>query len=309
MAAPRKTKSLGDIVKAVESSVQLNETSSDTARLSEMASTLKNLKSVPLADVSKEISELKMFCTNTLDSLSNSIVAKLSMLEQIDKSIMFQQENLDRVHKITIEATTLESLLLAQEAQRKVFNDEMDLVKKTWLRDQEAYNYQQTLAKRKDADDFDVFKKRRVNDLEEIYKNKMQEVVEKESVLAKMKADYEAAIIRGENFQHELNEKLEEQAKKITAELTKQFNFDLRIAQKDAENASRLSIQTVSSQNSRIAELEKQLADSRNQENTAISRLQQIAEKSIENAGKATPIVFSGSSNDSNNFNEIKRGK
>jgi len=243
----------------------MNETNSDMARVAEMANSLKNLKTIQSSDISKEISELKVFTTNTLDSLANNIVAKISMLEQIDKAISFQQENLERVHKINIATTTLESLLLAQEAQKKLFDEEMAAIKQTWMREQEAYKYQLTKDQRKDADDFDVFRKKRMAAFEEERNERLQEITEREA----------------------------------------EFSFQIKLMQKDNENAAKLAEQTISSLQKRNAELEKQVSDLRNQENMATQRVQAIAEKAIENASKQQ-TVFMPNQNDSN-YTEMKR--
>jgi hypothetical protein len=309
MAVAKKTKSVGEIAKSVESSISLNETNSDMARLTQMASTIKNLKSVLPSDVSKEIGELKMFCTSSLDSLSNNIITKVSMLEDIDKAISFQQENLDRVHKITVAASTLESLLLAQEVQRKEFEAEVNGTKQLWLRDQNDYKYEQSLIKRKDADDFEAFKKGRIAALEEVYKDKMKEVLERDAALREMKSEYDTAIGAAQGFDSRLGYALTEQEKVITERLTKDFNYQLRMSQKDAENAAKLANQTISSQQSRIVELERAIAEVRAQENKATERVQQIAEKAIENASKSNTVIMPNNQSEQNSFTENKRGK
>ena len=304
MAVKRRT-TVGDVIKSVESNVSVNETSSDMARVMEMASTLKNLKSVATSDVSKEISELKMFTTSTLDSLANSIIGKLGMLEQIDKAINFQQENLERVNKITIAATTLESLLLAQETQRQAFNEEMDLVKKQWQRDQDAYKYQLSLEKRNDADSFEALKKKRILELEDFCKGKLNDLADKETALNKQKAEYDLVIVEAKEFPARLEHALNSKEQEVRNQMMKDFEFQLRIAQKDSENAARLADQTIRSQTARINELEKQITDLRIQESKATERVQQIAEKAIENSVKSNTVFVPNQQNE--NFVENKR--
>jgi hypothetical protein len=92
----------------------------------------------------------------------------------------------------------------------------------------------------------------------------------------------------------------------ITEKLTKEFNYLIKLNQKDSDNAAKLADQTIRSLQARNSELEKQIADARMQESMSTQRVQQIAEKAIESATKQTVLV-SNTASEQSNYNEKLR--
>lgn len=83
-------------------------------------------KSLSNEGIIKEVSELKVGISSSLDKLADQFVAEYKKFEDLQKAISIEKQNLEDLYQLSANADSLAAMLMAQKEQREKFEEEME---------------------------------------------------------------------------------------------------------------------------------------------------------------------------------------
>ncbi|MBI5416349.1 hypothetical protein HZA55_00130 [Candidatus Poribacteria bacterium] len=121
---------------------------------------VKKASSYTVEGIVKGLADLKLDLSKTLTDLSDKLITEANKLEEVQKAITIESKNLEEIHDIKIAAGTLGILIGTHEEKKKIFEDEMNIERAHWQKEQEEY---EKITKERDAN----IKKEREREIEE----------------------------------------------------------------------------------------------------------------------------------------------
>ncbi|MCD6113661.1 MAG: hypothetical protein J7J86_10420, partial [Bacteroidales bacterium] len=125
---------------------------------------LDQISSISTGTIIKNITDLKMSVTGALDKMEEQMTATYKEFERIKEAVKIEKENLEELYQITTNAHSLAALIAAQKEQKEIFEIEMSEKKRIWK--EEEIKRQQEIKEAEDA-----LKKARKRDEEEYQYN------------------------------------------------------------------------------------------------------------------------------------------
>jgi colicin import membrane protein len=258
------------------------------------------VKGLSIDSVSRSITETQVEVQRVLADLSGRVMERLQELENLEETIRVRTDDLKKLHAIEVQATTLDELEEQIKEQRRMWDEEQLLKKrefaeqqsernKSWKREQEEYQYKQTMENRKVEDAFkasmDLLTKQNKDKqelLEKQWNEREVELKKRETELAELKAFKEAAP--------EMIRKAANEATAIaTNSVKREYEQKGQLAAKDAEMEKRLAEQAVASLQKTITELQAQIVTLKAGLEQAQRDVKEISAKALESAsGRAT---------------------
>jgi hypothetical protein len=274
-------------------------------------------------DIIHNIAELKLQVNQDLENLGKSLLLEKEKLNNLQQSIETQEKYLKDVYDITVNAESLEALLLAQQRKKTEFDEwiniakekftlemsekktkwskeqieyeltqkeKQDFQKKEWKRQEEEHNYQQKTSRQQDEDQY----KQKQIQQERVLAEQLQKVesscLEREAViLAKEKEFAELAEYKA-NVESELEKTINKATQQLQKELEYNFKTELTIKSKESESEIALLKQNIgflenkiNDQDKTISYLNKQLSESQLQS-------QNLAKKVIEGNARINDV-------------------
>src|ERR1039458_1366585 len=317
--APRPKRSKAEIDEAFaeirEEAVAARETlepKTEEHRKQKESEVRQSVQGLSVDTVVGGISNLGLEVSKSLATLSEQLVQEVNRLATIREAVTLEQNELERLHKIDVAATSIDQLVqdysrqkdqLEAEivTQRTAWEDEQkqrerdskeqeELLRKQRQREAEEYEYRKGLERKKAQDKYD----------EEI-KLLARANKEKQEALEKSWREREVALQAGEEELQRLRkeaaefpDRLRQESQAVVAEAVRatEQNFEQRIVLlgKDSEGEKRLAElrikaleETLTRQSAQVAALEKQLDEAKRQ-------VQEIAVKAIEGASGARAL-------------------
>ncbi len=284
----------------------------ETARIRE-AEIRQAIDGVTVEKVVQTISTLGLDVSRSLADISGKLLEQVKLLADVQEAVALERKELERLHKIDVAATALDQLVEDYARQNRELEAEIAARRAEWeeeartaererkeqeesLRKQrqreiEDYEYKKNLERKKAQDRYEEEQR-----LQEKRNQERQEMLEKswqQREAALKEREEELARLQKENA--EFPARLQKEAKTAAEEAARaaeaRFQQQTLILQKDAEAERRLFglqvkalEETVARQAERIAALEKQLAEAKQQ-------VQDIAVKAIEGASGAKALA------------------
>lgn len=272
----------------------------------------------------KDLANLKLGITDTLDRISNQLATEIDALKEVQEAIAVEQSNLKNLHDITQEANSLQALVVSQTEAKEEFEEKISQARALWDQETKAFQKtQQELAKETNKQrvweneqyTYDLARKRKVE--EDAYKEthdqqvkafaaavqtKSQELDAREVALGAKEA--EVAALR-ENVSKAEEVTKAEAARQVaiaTNSLKKDLTHEHALAKLQLENQLNLKLSDINSLTQRINELTKQNTELDAKYKMATDKVQAIAEKAIDGASKQN-MVFQVPSQDNSNSN------
>jgi hypothetical protein len=263
--------------------------------------------------VAQRISALGIDVSKALASVSNQLVAEVNQLTQLREAVALEQKELERLHQIDVTATAIGHLVEDYQNQRQQLESEMVSQRTAWIEEKQAAAREQKeideavrKQRQRESDDYEYKKalerKKAQDSYDESVRLQQKQNTEKQQTLEKSWAEREGALQTRERELSELRAqvdtlpaRLKEERDRATSEATasirSQFEQQIALLKKDAENDRKLSemkIQSLESgsahQLAQIDLLSKQLEDAKRQ-------VQDIAVKAIEGASGAKALA------------------
>ncbi len=264
----------------------------------------------------KDLGETKLTISRSLDELGEKLVSEYKKLTDLQNAINIEKSYLDEIYQIKIEADSLAALLGAQKEKKIEFENEIEKkkldfeeemiqkrlqwkteqdafeaarkerdsqLKKERIREEEEYNYNQLLTRKKDNDEYNEKK----ITLEKNFN-------EREAAIAQREKEYLELNVKVETFVTELQKAQEDVKNAVTAELETKHKFQADLLNKELDGERKLNKQIITSLENKIKEQEIQIKKLSERADDSISQVHSIAMKAVEGSQKG----FTGSNSD-----------
>lgn len=285
-------------------------------------------------DIIHNVSELKIQVGENLENLTKTLLHERAKLSELQEAIIIEQNRLKEAHEITINANSLEALLLAQKKKREEFEQWIELEKekfksemserkaswakesqeyeqirkekieqhkKEWARLEEEHEYQKKITQQKDSDEYQLKKELLHRELED----KRKKFEEEFSLRASKITAQEQEILDLRKFkdtsENQLKIHIEEAKKQLIVETEQKYKYQSELVQK--ETAAEISLLK-----QKIVFLEEKLQEKNNiidklthQLSNAQAQSQELAKKIIDANAKINIV--------SNSYKDIQNIK
>jgi hypothetical protein len=291
--------------------------------IEEEKKTVEKASSYSVENIVKSLAEINLHINNSLNDLSEKLKLESSKLSELKRAIEIEEKHLEEVRDIKIAADTLSLLIQEYETRKKEFEQEASEREKNfelqvkqkrdeWEKEQavhesmvkernekifterkresEEYEYNLTLARKKDKDAYEQKRASLERELEEKRISYEKEFSQREAYLSERESELEDLrnrVTAFDSLKEEAVRKAEESSTK-EAEHRAKVKMDLFVKEKEGEiklleqKNSNLK-ELVEKQALQIEELSRQLADANNQ-------VLSIATKAIEGASGAKTL-------------------
>ncbi|MDQ2839744.1 MAG: hypothetical protein M3Y72_01620 [Acidobacteriota bacterium] len=273
----------------------------------------QSVESVSVDSVAQRISALNGEVSRTLLELSEKLTTEVDLLARVRDAIELERQDLERLHKIDIAATSLDQLIQDYSRERERLGTEIETRRAEWeqeartaererkeaeealrkqrQRENEDYEYRKQLDRKKAEDRYDeeahlLAKKNeeRQAELERTWAQRELSLAEKEEELTRLRQQVE-----------ELPQRIAAEKQTALAEATQQvtarYEQQILVLQKDAEAERKVATlqvagqqETLKRQTEQIAVLEKAVEEAKRQ-------VQDIALKAIEGASGSRALA------------------
>ncbi len=271
------------------------------------------VESVSVDSVAQRISGLNGEVSRTLLELSEKLTAEVDLLTQVREAVQLERQELERLHKIDIAATSLDQTIQDHARERERLEAEIGARRAEWeqearttererkeaeealrkqrQRENEDYEYRKQLDRKKAQDRYD----------EEMHiQAKKNE--ERQGELERSWAQREASLAEGEEELSRLRQQVAEFPQRLagekeaalgeaTRQVTARYEQQILVLQKDAESERKVAAlqvaglqETLKRQTEQMASLERAVEEAKRQ-------VQDIALKAIEGASGSRALT------------------
>ena len=256
-----------------------------------------------IEQVIQNLEQLQIGFGSAVSQLSEQLITEASTLEKLENDIQLELNQLQELHDLeTIEDDTLNNLLATyDESTKSLFNEynqrqeilgqELDTLKKEWLKEQEnkqreneEYQYNLTLTRQLDQENFEQELNQLYKDLQEVRQQQQKLWENREKDLSNLEKEYAIAKQKVEEFEA----KLETEIKKAKEEGKGIGNYQAKIKtdlrQKEIEGETQNYQLRIQALESTILSNENRLNNLSQQLDSALKQVQDLAVKAIEGA-------------------------
>jgi hypothetical protein len=256
---------------------------------------LTSVKSITVPTAVEAMAKLSVNVQERLAALTGDVQQQVTQLQNVRDAITIEKENLDTLHKIKVEASTLDDLQadiaatketwaaekLEREAQWVADDAERELQRK---RADEQYQFTLGVTRRNVQDawqsEFDTNK--RAEELRrEILK---REWAEREETLAAAEKELTEMRAKFDRYDEDLKKAVDAQVNQRAGAIQGDYAQKLALAQMEAKQTAAIQAAENASLKSQLALLDKQLAAAQVEIQSANQRAQDTATKALEAA-------------------------
>lgn len=289
-------------------------------------------------DIIHNIAELKLQVNQSLEDLGKKLLAEREKLNNLQQSIEIQEKNLKDIYEITVNAESLEALLLAQQRKKAEFDEwinsakekftlemsetkakwnkeqseyelaqkeKQDLQKREWKRQEEEYNYQKKVSRQQEEDQYKQKQIQQERELtEKLQKVESDCAARETSIIAKEK-EFKDLVEYKENADSKLEETIKNTKQQLQKELEHNFKTELSIKNKEYESEIALLKQNIGFLNSKISDQDKNILYLNKQLSEAQLQAQNLAKKIIEGNAHMLEIRSKNSLQSGNDMDKI----
>lgn len=233
-------------------------------------------------NILEAISNLDSAVRKSLRELGEQLMRESQKLRELQEAIRIEQDNLQKTKKIKVEVDTLENLIEAQKAENQQFHEdmaekredfqrEMQTKKEAWKREQEEYEYELELKRRKEENEYagkKVVAETELTNREKALAAAEQELADLREKAKRFMPELEAAV-----------QKAKEEAQR-EARKEEQIKADLLKEKYDGER--KIAALTIDTLKERVAALETEAAALKTSLSSATQEVKDVAVKVIE---------------------------
>ena len=272
-----------------------------------------------LAQNSKEIihniAELKLQVNQSLEDLGKNLLSEREKLNNLQQSIEIQETHLKDVYDITVNAESLETLLLAQSRKKTEFDEwinsakekftlemsekkdkwskeqneyglaqkeKQELQKREWKRQEEEYNYQQKISRQQDEDQYKQKQIQQERELIEKLQKVESDCAARESAILAKEKEFADLVKYKSNADNNLEEAIKNAKQQLQKELEHNFKIELSIKNKEYESEIALLRQNIGFLETKISDQDKTISYLNKQLSESQLQAQNLAKKVIE---------------------------
>ncbi len=257
----------------------------------------------------KELMDVKLVLNKNLEVLQEDLLAQYKKFVDLRRGVEISKKEVEQIHGVRINANSLAALIQAQKElkeecdqeidqkrldseervalQKMQWDQERDAVERERGREEEAYQYDLQLNRKKDCDVYEEKKQSLDKELEERKSVVEQVLQEKEKGLDDREKRLDDLIEQVDSFPEQLANEVARARAEASDEVQRQLRFEIEIEKKEREGEGLLSEQIITSLRTKIAEQERQIEQLVQQANAAGRQVQDIAVKAVEGAAYA----------------------
>jgi hypothetical protein len=281
----------------------------------ETKKTIETADTLSSESIAKNISDLKFNLSKTLSELSEKLENEFGKYENVKKAVIAKEKELQEIYEIQKAASSLDALLEAEHQKKAEYEEEMEslkedleneiksikvdwdkekklhleeikerdlLVKKTFDRQKEEFDYNFNLDKKQTLDKFAAEKAALQRELAKLKEDTVKDLSEREKVIKENEEELADLRKRVASFPKELETAVNKSIKEATEKIIMENNFKESLMKKGYEGERNVLMtkiesleQKIESQNETIQKLNTQIEKSYNQ-------VQDIAIKAVE---------------------------
>jgi len=263
------------------------------------------------------IADLKIKTSKLFDEISEKIIEQSNKLETIEKAIVIEDKRLHEKYQINSSADTLEVLLLTQRKNKECFEQEMenkkfqleqeiDQKKLEWKKEQflfeqkckeenerltkerkretEDYQYKINIERQKDKDQYEVEKINLQRELQQKRDAAEKDLIAREINIVNNEKELSRLNKEVAEFPEILKKAVTDAKEKAVSDIQKEYNFNTNLTAKEIAGELKLKDQIISTQASKIKEMQVHIDSLNKNINDASKQVQDIALKAIEGA-------------------------
>ena len=274
---------------------------------------LKQISGISTNSIMKKITDLKISASGVLDNMSEQMVATFKEFEQVKEAVKIEKDNLEELYQITTNAHSLAALIAAQKEQKEDFDAEMsekkniwqekeikkqqeikeaeDALKKARKRDEEEYQYNLKINRKKDQDTYEEKKTSLEKQLAEKKTTFEKEISERESAVKETENELNELRKKTAEFPKILETELEKLRKETEKELKRQYDFEKQLSESQNKAEQQLKTQTIETLKAKIKDQETLINQLTQKVNSSENNVKQIAMKAMETSSKERVIT------------------
>lgn len=280
---------------------------------------VKNAATSSYEGIVKNMSNLKIELSSSLDKLGDKFVSEFKKFEELQQAIQLEKKSLEDLYQLSANTDSLSVMLLVQKEKKQQYEDEIaalkskfeaeiaqsrmqwkkeqdetalkqkeeaDLQKKNRQREEEDYQYNLKLTRKKETDLYEEKKsklEKELTDKKAAYEN---EFANREATIKSIELEFANLKSKNEAFPAELDKAVSAAVKAETEKLKTENGFEKELTAKQVEGEMKLKEQTILTLQSKIKDLELTIKELTTKAITAESSVKDIAIKAIESTAK-----------------------
>lgn len=263
----------------------------------------------------KQLSELKLNAIKQVDVLSDSLLVEFDRLSHLKKAVLLEQRHLEELYGIKEASNTLAALLKANQVEQENFKHYMneekskfaqemaskttewqikqdqlesehkerkEMLTKIRKREEEEYNYNLEMMRRKDANEYEAQKlnlEKELLSMREDCDKREAAIAAKEALLAELQAKVAA-------FPEELVNAIDKAESVIKSELDQKFKFSSELREKEYEASCKLYEQSITYLEQKVQEQDSAVKEFSEKANNATKQIEAIACRALDVSSK-----------------------
>lgn len=265
----------------------------------------------------KGLGDMKLQISQSIDSIEDSLLREFQQLEKLQQAIRYESEYLEELYGIKASADSLAVLLAINKEKKVAFDLEMDQKKsefehlmlekkqdwerekkdrlnqwneenaerkKEISREEEAYEYNKNLTRKKEIDAYQYKKEVQEKELLEQKTTAEKDWEEREKVIATRELELDALNKQVSEFPDKLTNAVADAQKELQTQLATQHSYEMELYAKEMEGEIKLLQQTISSMDKKIKEQDNLIISLNEKSNVAGNQVQTIAMKALDSA-------------------------
>jgi hypothetical protein len=269
------------------------------------------------SEIIKKLADLKLSLVNSLEELEEKLLAEQKKLTTLQQAIDIQTKEIADIYEIKVNADTLAVLLMTQKEKSIRFENEMkekqltleqeitqkklawkkeqeeleierqeyeEQIKKLRKREEDSYQYNRDLTRRKERDLYDNEKQSLEKELIERRVALEKDFETREAKIIEQEEEFKKLIDQSKKFPEELEQAILSTENRITEKLKFKFDYETQLTQKEIEGERKLYQQMITALEAKVTHLEAQVKLLSDKANQANLQVQDIAVKAIEGA-------------------------
>jgi len=275
---------------------------------------INSVQDFSVDEIIRKFANLNIEVSKTLSSLSDKLISEIDYLTKLKKITELEKNEIERLHKIDVAQTALDSLIEYYQTQQQQLEDEITTKRSEWEYEQsqkeiELENEKENLEKtrKREIEDYEYKKnlerKKAHDKYEEDVRLRDKQNKEKQEVLEKNWQQRETAIKSQEEELISLRKIVEESPLKLQKEIDKAVteaihrtelkrSQEIELLKRDSESDKRIAELKIKTLEESLLRGLEQLASMQNQVNDAKKQVQDIAVKAIEGASGSKTLQF-----------------
>lgn len=267
-----KTEILEEYNKLLEKYDELKMTSKVLSEPQNME-LLEKVRDYTVDNLTKSTADLKNNLNTTLNELSSKLFSEAQKFGEIQKAIELSKKNLELNYNIQIAAETLTNLIEDYRKKKAELTEETENKRRDWSREQEEYEYNAKLQRKRGDELYREERTKQENELEErenILKNREKEFIEMKKQV--------------EEFPQKLDKLVLQKEKEIEKHFELEFQRKAELLKKDWDSQKNIYEMKLSNLEEYVKRQNSEITSLKQETERANKKAQELAVKLIESS-------------------------